>query len=79
MEQIIADVTLDLEGLMCPMPVVKLAQAIKTVDPGGIVIATATDPGVLADIPSWCKSTGNDLVDIHRDDTKVFHFTVRRA
>ena len=44
------------------MPVVKISQAMKQVPVGGVVEATATDPGVLADIPAWARSTGNELV-----------------
>ncbi len=69
---------LDLKGLLCPMPVVRMAQAIKTVAIGDLIEATATDPGVLADIPAWCRSTGQELVDMHRED-KIIRFTVRRV
>jgi TusA-related sulfurtransferase len=76
-EQVKPDVTLDLKGLLCPMPVVKIAQAIKDIPIGGVVQATATDPGVLADIPAWSRSSGNELVDIKRDG-KLVTFSVRR-
>ncbi|MDR7426620.1 MAG: sulfurtransferase TusA family protein [Armatimonadota bacterium] len=69
---------LDLKGLLCPIPVVKLAQAVKTVQVGDVIEATATDPGVLADIPAWCRTTGQELVSIGRED-KVIHFAVRRV
>ena len=72
------DLTLDLKGLLCPMPVVKLAQAIKNVPVGGIIEATATDPGVLADIPAWAKTSGNELLEMTRQD-KVIRFVVRRT
>ena len=47
-EEIIVAKTLDLKGLLCPMPIVKIAQAIKTIEVGEVIEATATDPGVLA-------------------------------
>ncbi len=68
---------LDLKGLLCPIPVVKLAQAMKAVQVGDVIEATATDPGVLADIPAWCRSTGNELLTIGRED-KIIRFAVRR-
>jgi tRNA 2-thiouridine synthesizing protein A len=68
---------LDLKGLLCPMPVVKIAGAIKKVDVGGIIEATATDPGVMADIPAWAKSTGNEVVKMEREG-KVITFWVKR-
>ncbi len=68
---------LDLKGLLCPMPVVKLAKAMKEVNIGDLVEATASDPGVLADIPAWCKSTGNELVKMEKQE-KTFTFIVKK-
>jgi tRNA 2-thiouridine synthesizing protein A len=68
---------LDLKGLLCPMPVVKIAGAIKKVEIGEIIEATATDPGVMADIPAWAKSTGNELVRMDREG-KIITFWVKR-
>ena len=70
--------TLNLEGLLCPLPVVKVSQAIKEIPVGDVLEAFATDPGVLADIPAWCKSTGNELVKMERQE-KVFRFLIRRT
>jgi tRNA 2-thiouridine synthesizing protein A len=69
---------LDLKGLLCPLPVVKMAKAIKEVEIGETIEAYATDPGVMADIPAWCRSTGNELVTLEKVD-KQFHFIVRRT
>ena len=69
--------SLDFKGLLCPMPVVKLAQAIKQLQIGESVEAVATDPGVMADIPAWARSTGNELVSLEKQD-KLFKFVVRR-
>jgi len=68
---------LDLKGLVCPIPIVKVSQAIKQVQVGDLIEAFATDPGVLGDIPAWCKTSGNELVKMERVD-KVFRFVVRR-
>jgi TusA-related sulfurtransferase len=70
--------SLDFKGLLCPMPVVKLAQAIKQVQVGESVEAVATDPGVMADIPAWARSTGHELVSLEKQD-KVFKFVVKRV
>jgi TusA-related sulfurtransferase len=32
----------------------------------------------MADIPAWCRTTGNELVTIEKVE-KQFHFVVRRA
>ncbi|HWP82518.1 MAG TPA: sulfurtransferase TusA family protein [Bacteroidota bacterium] len=72
------DQTLDLKGLLCPIPVVKLAMAIKKVEIGQVIQGIATDPGVMADIPAWCRSTGNELVSIEQKG-KEYQFIVRRV
>ena len=71
--------TLDLRGLLCPLPVVKIAQAIKKIAVSEAIEATASDPGVLADIPAWARSSGNQLVSMDRVDTREFRFVVRRS
>ncbi|MCL5962274.1 MAG: sulfurtransferase TusA family protein [Chloroflexi bacterium] len=69
---------LDLKGLLCPIPVVKLSQAVKGLPIGAVVEATATDPGVLADIPAWTRTTGNELLSIEREG-KLISFKVRKV
>lgn len=77
-DEIKADVTLDLKGLPCPLPVVKVSGAIKNVPVGGVILAIATDPGALADFPAWCKSTGNELLKTERAD-KELKFYIKRV
>ena len=45
---------------------------------GEIVEATATDPGVLADIPAWARSTGQELISLDKLENKEFRFIVKR-
>ena len=78
MSETAAVIVLDLKGLLCPLPVVKMAKAIKEVQIGDTIEAFATDPGVMADIPAWCRTTGNELVALEKVD-KQFHFVVRRG
>ncbi len=56
------DLELDLKGLLCPMPMVKVSQSIGDVPVGGVIRAVATDAGSMADIPAWAKATGNEVV-----------------
>jgi tRNA 2-thiouridine synthesizing protein A len=57
-----ADKVLDLKGLPCPMPVVRISQEIMTVGVGQVVEAITTDPGALADFPAWAASTGQEIL-----------------
>jgi TusA-related sulfurtransferase len=70
--------TLDAKGLKCPMPVVKTSKEIKGVSVGGVLEVLATDPGSIADITAWAKSTGNELLTAKKDDG-IFKFYIRRV
>ena len=78
MSEFAPEKTLDAKGLKCPMPVVKTSKEIKGVALGGVLEVLATDPGSMADITAWAKSTGNELLQTQRDDG-VFKFYIRRA
>ncbi|MDH5243659.1 MAG: sulfurtransferase TusA family protein [Chloroflexota bacterium] len=69
--------TVDAKGLSCPMPIVKTAQAIKTVESGAVIEVLATDPGSVKDFAAWTRSTGNELVE-QTSDGGVFRFVIRR-
>jgi tRNA 2-thiouridine synthesizing protein A len=68
---------LDARGLKCPMPIVKTAQAIKTVAPGDLLEVVATDPGSVADFAAWSRSTGNELVESGGQGGE-YRFVIRR-
>ena len=44
---------LDARGLLCPMPIVKTAKAMKELEPGDVLKVMATDRGSIADVPAW--------------------------
>jgi tRNA 2-thiouridine synthesizing protein A len=69
--------TVDARGLSCPMPIVKTAQAIKTVPSGGLVEVLATDPGSVKDFAAWSRSTGNGIVE-QSADGGVYRFVLLR-
>jgi tRNA 2-thiouridine synthesizing protein A len=76
-EEMKADLDLDLKGLLCPMPMVRVSQNIGKVPMGGILKATASDPGSLADIPSWARTAGHEVVKSEKEG-KNFVFYIKR-
>ncbi len=54
--------TLDARRYLCPMPVIKTQEFIKGLEPGDRLEVTCTDPGVLSDIPSWCRIHGHEVL-----------------
>ena len=70
--------TLDCRGLVCPMPVIKLSKAIKTIEKGAVLEMLATDPGSVPDLEAFRKQTGHEIVEQSQRDG-VFRFLVRRT
>ena len=69
--------TMDLKGLACPMPVVKVSKGIKEVAVGEIIEAVTTDPGSLTDFPAWARTSGNEIVDTRQDEGEI-KFYIKR-
>ncbi len=69
--------TIDARGLSCPMPIVKTAQAVKSLPSGSVVELLATDAGSIKDVAAWCRATGNELVE-QTSDGAAYRFVIRR-
>jgi TusA-related sulfurtransferase len=55
-------IELDCLGRRCPLPIIELAKAIRTVDAGDVVRVLADDPAAANDIAAWCRMKGHELV-----------------
>ncbi len=73
-----ADVTIDCVGKLCPIPVIDVARAMRTMEPGKTLLMVADDPGSDPDMHAWCEETGNELLRMDRDG-RVYRFWIRRA
>ena len=54
----------DARNLLCPMPVIRAQDAVVKLQPGDTVEVLCTDPGVVHDIPAWCRVRGHEVVSI---------------
>jgi len=70
---------MDLKGLACPMPVVKVSKGIKEVEVGEIIEAISTDPGSLTDFPAWARTSGNEIVDTQQSEEEIKFYIKRLA
>ena len=57
--------TLDARGLLCPLPVIRVQDRVAELQPGDLLEAVCSDPGVLNDIPAWCRVNGHRVVESH--------------
>ena len=71
-----ADETLDVQGLMCPLPVLKARKALKRLGPGATLQVLATDPASVIDFKHFCETTPYALLG-WREDAGVYAFRIR--
>lgn len=73
-------VTLDARNLMCPLPVIRAQDAIKTLKVDDQLTVICTDPGALNDIPAWCRINGHTVVNkIHSEHEIIVTIKVADA
>ncbi|SMG62610.1 SirA family protein, partial [methanotrophic bacterial endosymbiont of Bathymodiolus sp.] len=53
---------LDATRLLCPLPVIRTQDKVKQLGQGDVLTVTCTDPGVLEDIPAWCRINGHKVL-----------------
>lgn len=64
-------IELDARRLMCPMPVIRTQDRIKTMEAGDILRVACTDPGVMHDIPAWCRINGHQVIETEELDGEI--------
>jgi tRNA 2-thiouridine synthesizing protein A len=72
-----ATATVDAQGLLCPLPVLRARKSMKALNSGEILEILATDPGSVADFAAYCKTTGDELVESSELDG-VYRFLIRK-
>src|SRR5262245_50711342 len=72
-----ADVDLDTVGLYCPIPIIKTAERIQSMEPGQVIEVLSDDRVILIDMPAWCVSCGHEYLGF-REDGSEWHLYVRR-
>jgi TusA-related sulfurtransferase len=72
-----SDVKLDCFGLLCPVPIIKTAQKIRELRVGEVLEVVSTDEGIAADMPAWCKMTGQEYLGMEKEGD-VYRVYVRK-
>ena len=70
----------DALGTWCPVPIHLIERAARRTAPGDVIELLADDPLIEIDLPAWCHSSGNELLELRRDgDGWVALVAVRRC
>jgi tRNA 2-thiouridine synthesizing protein A len=72
------DIEVDARGLYCPLPVLRLARALRRQPAGRVARLLATDPVSVQDVEVFCREQRATLLDSRRE-ADVFAFRVRKG
>jgi tRNA 2-thiouridine synthesizing protein A len=72
-----SETLLDVQGLSCPLPVLKANKALRGLPPGGRLVVLATDPAAARDFPAFCTETGHALLE-SAEAAGVWRFVLRK-
>lgn len=70
-------IELDTSGLSCPMPVLKAHKYLSGVEAGTVFKLIATDSDTCTDVPTFVKTTNNELVSQTNEEGR-FVFIIRK-
>ncbi len=59
---------LNARRLLCPMPVIRTQEKVKTLQTGDMLEVICTDSGVMQDIPAWCRINGHTVLETFNND-----------
>ncbi|WP_377642026.1 sulfurtransferase TusA family protein [Oryzobacter terrae] len=51
----------DARGTRCPVPVIRVARAVRDLPPGSEVVLLADDVAARSDVPAWGRLRGHDV------------------
>ena len=73
-----AETTLNLRGLKCPLPALRARKALSKMAAGDLLIVECTDPLAELDIPNLVRETG-DALEAKDQDGDVLVFRIRKG
>ena len=71
------DTLLDVQGLTCPLPVLKANKALRSLPAGARLTVLATDPASVKDFRTFAAETGHALVAFS-EEKGIYRFTLRK-
>lgn len=72
-----AEGEIDAIGLRCPLPVLRLRQALERAAPGAEVVLLASDGMAAVDVPHFCAEGGHDFLGVEGRGGGVTAYRVR--
>lgn len=64
-------INIDARNTFCPIPVIRVQDAVEDLEQDDIVIIVCTDRGALNDIPAWCRINGHQVIETAVADNEI--------
>lgn len=71
-------IELDLRGLKCPLPVLRVRKALLDAPAGSLLVVHCTDPMAAIDLPNLVREVG-DVIERQEDADGALVFHIRKA
>ena len=71
-------VTIDTRGLSCPLPVLKVRKAMRSIENGTAVQVLATDPLADQDFRAYCEASGCAFLSVDKLDGDVLCIVIQK-
>jgi TusA-related sulfurtransferase len=59
-----ADMSLDVSGVCCPLPLIRLAQAMKSLTSGQTLVITGNDPIFERSVREFCTANRHEVLEV---------------
>lgn len=69
---------IDLMGMRCSAPIRKIANELKTMQSGTVLLTYSHEPTMKNDIPAFCRITGNELLELKEENGRLA-FYIKKA
>jgi tRNA 2-thiouridine synthesizing protein A len=77
-DEIMQSVTIDTRGLSCPLPVLKVRKAMRSIEPGIAVQVLVTDPLADQDLRAYCEVSGCAFLSVDKLDGEVLCIVIQK-
>lgn len=73
-----ADKHLSVNGTCCPVPLVKLSQAMNELNTGQILSITGDDPVFEVGVTDYCQANGYEILDITNQTGREVNIVIKK-
>jgi tRNA 2-thiouridine synthesizing protein A len=71
------DLLVDIRGICCAQPIIRLAKELKNIGSGEVILAVSDKASMLNDIPAFCNKTDNQLIH-HEEANGLLRFWLKK-